>query len=89
LFSDALKKEEVLTSSSFDKSQERTTYELPITLPAGSKADLQITFAGELAGNMAGYYKSSWKDGDVTKNYTLTQFEVGGSDVSTWTLSLI
>ncbi|KAF8969647.1 hypothetical protein BDZ97DRAFT_211457 [Flammula alnicola] len=75
IYSDALKAEQVATFSSFDKAQERTTYQLNDVLPAGSKAELKITFSGKLTGNMLGYYKSSWEHEGKTKNYGLTQFE--------------
>ncbi|KAF8162999.1 leucyl aminopeptidase [Crassisporium funariophilum] len=75
LYSDALKAEQEPTGSSFDKSQERTTYQLSANLPAGSKAELKIAFGGKLTGNMMGYYKSSWEHEGKTKYYALTQFE--------------
>ncbi|KAF8969809.1 leucyl aminopeptidase [Flammula alnicola] len=75
IYSDALKAEQVATFSSFDKAQERTTYQLNDVLPAGSKAELKIAFSGKLTGNMLGYYKSSWEHEGKTKNYALTQFE--------------
>ncbi|PPQ65107.1 hypothetical protein CVT24_003068 [Panaeolus cyanescens] len=75
LYSDALQKELTATFSGFEKSQERTTYQLSDTLPAGSKAELKIGFSGKLTGSMMGYYKSSWEKDGKTINYTLTQFE--------------
>lgn len=76
LYSDALKAEQDATFASFDKTQERTTYQLSNSLPAGSKAELKIGFTGKLTGSMMGYYKSSWEQDGKTKYYALTQFEV-------------
>jgi len=76
LTSNALAGEQVLAVSSFDKTQERTTFQLPRNLPTGSKAELKIAFSGEITGNMMGYYKSSWEHEGKTKHYALTQFEV-------------
>jgi len=73
--------EQVTTATAFDKVQERTTYELNDTLPAGSKAELKIAFEGELTGSMTGYYKASWEHEGKTKYYALTQFEVCGQDI--------
>ncbi|KAF9054698.1 leucyl aminopeptidase [Panaeolus papilionaceus] len=75
LYSDALKKDVTITFAGFERSQERTTYELSDTLPAGSKAELKISFSGKLTGSMMGYYKSSWEKDGKKINYTLTQFE--------------
>ncbi|CAA7267619.1 unnamed protein product [Cyclocybe aegerita] len=75
LYSNALSAEQAPTVSSFDKTQERTTFQLTQNLPAGSKAELKIAFSGELTGNMMGYYKSSWEHEGKTKHYALTQFE--------------
>lgn len=65
-----------LSFQSFDPVQERITYDVPTTLPAGSKAELKIGFEGKLGGGMVGYYKSSYETGGSTKYYALTQFEV-------------
>ncbi|KAF9036751.1 hypothetical protein BJ165DRAFT_1532853 [Panaeolus papilionaceus] len=75
LYSDALKKDLTTTFAGFEKSQERTTYQLSDTLPKGSKAELRIGFSGKLTGSMMGYYKSSWEKDGKKINYTLTQFE--------------
>jgi aminopeptidase 2 len=75
LYSDSLKEEQDATFVSFDKTQERTTYQLSNKLPAGSKAELKIAFTGKLTGNMMGYYRSSWEQDGKTKYYALTQFE--------------
>lgn len=71
-----MKEEQDATFDSFDKGQERTTYQLGNTLPAGSKAELKIGFSGKLTGSMTGYYRSSWEEDGKTKYYSLTQFEV-------------
>ncbi|KAF9562157.1 leucyl aminopeptidase [Agrocybe pediades] len=65
----------ITAATSFDKTQERTTFQLPITLPAGSKAQIKIGFSGKLTGSMMGYYKASWEHEGKTKYYALTQFE--------------
>ncbi|PPQ98196.1 hypothetical protein CVT26_003242 [Gymnopilus dilepis] len=75
IYSDVVKEEQALTYSGFDQAQQRTTYSLPQTLPAGSKAQLKLNFSGALSGSMMGYYKSSWQDEGKTKYYALTQFE--------------
>jgi aminopeptidase 2 len=80
VYSDVLKAEQVTTAAAFDKVQERTTYQLTNTLPAGSKAELKIAFGGELTGSMMGYYKASWQHEGKTKYYALTQFEVRGQN---------
>ncbi|KAH9483761.1 Aminopeptidase 2, mitochondrial [Psilocybe cubensis] len=75
LYSDALKTEQVTSVTAIDKTQERVTYQLTDKLPAGSKAELKIAFAGKLTGAMMGYYKSSWENEGKTEYYALTQFE--------------
>ncbi|KDR73449.1 hypothetical protein GALMADRAFT_71758 [Galerina marginata CBS 339.88] len=74
VYSNALKAEQLVTASAFDKAQERTTYELSDKLPAGSTAEIRIAFSGELTGRMMGYYKASWEHEGKTKYYSLTQF---------------
>jgi aminopeptidase 2 len=76
LTSNALAGQQELTVSAIDKTQERTTFQLSRNLPAGSKAELLITFSGEITGSMMGYYKSSYEVDGKTKHYALTQFEV-------------
>jgi aminopeptidase 2 len=75
LYSEALKAEQTATSLSFDQSQERAVYHLNNVLPAGSKAELKIAYAGKLTANMMGYYKSAWENKGKTEHYALTQFE--------------
>jgi aminopeptidase 2 len=72
-----LKAEQIATFLSFDRSQERAVYRLNNPLPAGSKAELKIAYAGKLTANMMGYYKSAWENKGRTEHYALTQFEVG------------
>ena len=78
LFSEALKEPLIQKASelSFSEEDERATFELPVTLPAGSKAQLKIDFEAELTGAMMGYYRSAWENEGKTEYYTLTQFEV-------------
>lgn len=61
---------------SFDDAQERTTYALAETLPAGSKGALEIKYSGKLTGSMTGYYVSAWEQEGKKKYYALTHFEV-------------
>ena len=78
IYSDVLKggQAQACKSVEIDTVSERVTYTFPSVLPAGSKAELTIAYAGRLTGNMAGYYKSSWVHEGKTKHYALTQFEV-------------
>ncbi|KAF9533368.1 leucyl aminopeptidase [Crepidotus variabilis] len=75
LTSNALSGEQALEVSTFDKTQERTTFQLSRNLPAGSTAELKIGYSGELTGSMMGYYKSAYEVDGKTKHYALTQFE--------------
>lgn len=76
IHSDALQMDQVDSSRKYDPVQERTALHFAKPLPAGSKANLKITFDGKLTGNMMGYYKSSYDVDGKKKFYTLTQFEV-------------
>jgi len=75
VYSDTLNNGQVQSSHSIDTITERATFHFPSSLPAGSKAQLQIGFRGKLIGSMMGYYKSSWEHEGETKYYALTQFE--------------
>ncbi|KAG9226085.1 hypothetical protein CCMSSC00406_0004996 [Pleurotus cornucopiae] len=75
VYSDALQKEQFQSDQSFDATQERAVFHFPTPLPAGSKAQFQISFSGPLTGSMTGYYKSSWEEEGKLKYYALTQFE--------------
>lgn len=81
LYSETLKAEQVATLSSFNQTQERAVYQLNNALPAGSKAELKIVYAGKLTGSMMGYYKSAWENEGKTEHYALTQFEVSISSL--------
>jgi aminopeptidase 2 len=72
----AQEKEQVVSSRDFDTVAERATLRFACPFPAGSKAQLRVTFRGELTGSMLGYYKSSWEHEGTKKYYALTQFEV-------------
>ena len=66
------------TSITFDIANERCTLAFSQPLPAHSKAQLKLVFAGELTTGLAGYYlatRSTVTDGKP-KYYSLTQFEV-------------
>ncbi|KAI0319059.1 peptidase family M1-domain-containing protein [Amylostereum chailletii] len=58
-------------TTTFDAGNQRITYHLADTLPAGTTATLEIAFSGLITDNMVGYYKSTWPKGI----YALTQFE--------------
>ncbi|KAK7047289.1 Aminopeptidase 2 mitochondrial [Paramarasmius palmivorus] len=49
-------------TQSFDKKNERATFHFPTMFPVDSIAKLHITFEGELAQTLSGYYRSSWKN---------------------------
>jgi aminopeptidase 2 len=74
-----LKKSEAEIEQTYDEKETRATFKFPTVFPAGSKAELQISYSGELKDNMVGYYRSSWEDEGKTKYYALTQFEVRSS----------
>jgi aminopeptidase 2 len=70
----------VVTSSpklSYDDDKQTTTIRFEKTLPAGSKAQLIMTFSGELNDKLAGFYRSSYKDArdGTTKYLATTQME--------------
>lgn len=79
VYSDTLNNGQVQSSHSIDTVTERATFHFPSSLPAGSKAQLQIGFRGKLIGSMMGYYKSSWEHEGETKYYALTQFEASST----------
>jgi hypothetical protein len=68
--SNALSGLQELTVSTFDKTQERSTFQLSRNIPAGSKAKLHIIFSGEITGSMMGHYKLSYEV-DGRPNITL------------------
>ncbi|KAL1976637.1 hypothetical protein VTN31DRAFT_2919 [Thermomyces dupontii] len=69
----------VVTSSpktSVDPDKQVTTLEFDQTIPAGSKAQLKLTFTGILNDKMAGFYRSSYKTADGETRYIAsTQME--------------
>jgi len=76
LSSTALKtSEDFKASAALDEKMERATIEIPASLPAGSKAQLKVSFEGKLTSNMTGYYKSAWENNGSKEFYALTQFE--------------
>ncbi|KIM80851.1 hypothetical protein PILCRDRAFT_9278 [Piloderma croceum F 1598] len=75
LYSEALGIQQVPAALTFDKEQERAVVHFANSLPATSKARLQVGFQGKLTSSMQGYYKSSWENEGKTKDYALTQFE--------------
>jgi aminopeptidase 2 len=81
IYSFASKTHQVQAARTFDTTMGRATVHFPTALPAGSKAQLQIGFEGDLTSNMQGYYKSGWEHEGKTKYYALTQFEVSSSSI--------
>ncbi|KAL0580690.1 Aminopeptidase 2 mitochondrial [Marasmius crinis-equi] len=74
--SDALKDSPIVeTKQTFDDKEKRVAFQFPTQLTAGSKAQLQVAFSGELGDNMVGYYRSSYEVDGKKKYYALTQFE--------------
>ncbi|KAE8163654.1 peptidase family M1-domain-containing protein [Aspergillus tamarii] len=69
----------VVTSSpeiSVNKDNQVATVKFAETIPAGSSAQLKLTFTGILNDNMAGFYRSSYKTKDgETKYLASTQME--------------
>ncbi|KAF9813474.1 hypothetical protein IEO21_05581 [Rhodonia placenta] len=74
VYSDALRTEQHPKSMSFDTDRERGILSLPTSLPAGSKAQVSISFEGPLTGALMGYYRSVG-GADGKEVYSLTQFE--------------
>ncbi|KAL1756342.1 hypothetical protein FB107DRAFT_211566 [Schizophyllum commune] len=75
VWSDSLKTEQIQSSTSFEKTQERLTVSFPNALPAGSIALLTIPFHAPLSESLAAYYRGVWEDNGVKKHYALTQFQ--------------
>lgn len=65
----------VVTSSpevTYNQDAQTTTVKFKETIPAGSKAQIKQTFTGQLNDNMAGFYRSSYKDKNGEKKYIAT-----------------
>ncbi|THH28051.1 hypothetical protein EUX98_g6136 [Antrodiella citrinella] len=75
--SPTLQQPEVYPASTLkiDQIQERAALALSSAMPAGSKAQLKVSFAGELSDSMMGYYRAAWEHEGKTKHYSLTQFQ--------------
>ncbi|KAK1218706.1 Aminopeptidase 2 mitochondrial [Marasmius sp. AFHP31] len=65
----------VETKQTFDDQEKRVAFQFPIEFKAGTKAQIQVGFSGELGDSMVGYYRSSWEQDGQKKYYALTQFE--------------
>lgn len=66
---------EVITSSpdtSYNESTQTTKVSFEKVLPKGSKAQLEMTFTGELNDKMAGFYRSTYKNADGTEGILAT-----------------
>lgn len=64
------------SSITLDTALERVTYEFPEVIPAGSKVSFETSFTGAHNDQMAGFYRSSYKATDGSKQYMgVTQFE--------------
>ncbi|EIE91503.1 hypothetical protein G6F46_002840 [Rhizopus delemar] len=60
----------------YDEKKDLATMTFKDTVPADTKAVLDILFVGELNDQMAGFYRSSYKDADGNTQYlATTQFE--------------
>lgn len=57
---------------SYNKDTQTTTVSLKHKLSASSKATLTLVFKGTLNENLAGFYRSSYKDADGTEKYLAT-----------------
>ncbi|KAF1815182.1 hypothetical protein P152DRAFT_456232 [Eremomyces bilateralis CBS 781.70] len=57
---------------SYNEDTQTTTISLSKSLQAGQKATLTHTFSGTLNDNMAGFYRSSYKDADGNVKYMAT-----------------
>ncbi|KAI8393953.1 aminopeptidase [Radiomyces spectabilis] len=78
LFSASLKTEtnQVATDISYDEKKDQATLTFAEAVLANTKAVLDITFEGILNDQMAGFYRSSYKDADGNTQYlATTQFE--------------
>ncbi|KAL4946615.1 hypothetical protein BDV06DRAFT_218082 [Aspergillus oleicola] len=61
---------------SLNNDKQEATIKFADTIPAGSSAQLKLTFTGTLNDNMAGFYRSSYKAADgQTKYIASTQME--------------
>ncbi|KAL4947541.1 peptidase family M1-domain-containing protein [Aspergillus filifer] len=61
---------------SLNNDKQEATIKFADTIPAGSSAQLKLTFTGTLNDNMAGFYRSSYKGADgQTKYIASTQME--------------
>ncbi|KAJ6510751.1 leucyl aminopeptidase, partial [Mycena sanguinolenta] len=58
-----------------DKELNRATLNFSRVLPAGSKAQIKISYTAMLRSSMNGYYKSAWQRDGKTEYYALTQFQ--------------
>ncbi|KIJ31991.1 hypothetical protein M422DRAFT_783647 [Sphaerobolus stellatus SS14] len=58
-----------------DQAMERVTVTLPSLLRVDDEPQLHVWYCGELTNATMGYFYSSYKDNDVEKHYTVTQFQ--------------
>ncbi|KAJ7242385.1 leucyl aminopeptidase [Mycena haematopus] len=83
-----------------DKELGRATLNFSAALPAGSKAQVKISYTAMLRGTMNGYYKSAWQKDGKTEYYALTQFQPTDARAAvpcwdepqikaTWTITMI
>ncbi|KAL2841267.1 peptidase family M1-domain-containing protein [Aspergillus pseudoustus] len=57
---------------SLNKDKQEATIKFADTIPAGSSAQLKLTFTGTLNDNMAGFYRSSYKTSNGESKYIAT-----------------
>ncbi|KAL9026947.1 MAG: hypothetical protein Q9196_004465 [Gyalolechia fulgens] len=67
-----------ITSSpkiTYNEDAQVTTISFDRSIPTGSRAQLTLTFTGQLNDKMAGFYRSSYKQNGTTKYLATTQME--------------
>ncbi|KAJ7812088.1 hypothetical protein B0H14DRAFT_2858160 [Mycena olivaceomarginata] len=96
LNTDQLQSAQIVT----DKELGRATLNFVAALPAGSKAQIKITYIAMLRGSMNGYYKSAWQRNGKTEHYAMTHFQPTDARAAmpcwdepqlkaTWTITMI
>ncbi|KAF8199715.1 leucyl aminopeptidase [Pholiota molesta] len=65
----------VISSSSYDQTSQRVTYQLKDMVLANSKLELKIPFSGNLRESAMGYFRSFWEDKGKKKFYSVTRFQ--------------
>ncbi|PWW73107.1 hypothetical protein C7212DRAFT_354068 [Tuber magnatum] len=76
------------TDSNHDEETQTITWTFEKTIPPGTRAILTIKFQGSLNDIMAGFYRSSYKDGEGNTKYMATT-QMEPTDARTWNVTLI